>query len=120
MAVPVRDDPAEIGVSVAVSDQQDRPVVIGRKFTSHNGLYAHFFGCLEKENEPVQCIGVRQGKSIHPLRLGGAAELFNGGNTPTLGVMRMDIEMDKVGHDISPPAAAEAMAGKQKRIKVNK
>jgi hypothetical protein len=98
MAVPVRDDPAEIGVSLAVSDQQDRPMVISRKFTSPNGLDTHFFGCLEKENESVQCIGVGQGEPIHPLRLGGAAELFNGGNTPTFGVMRMDIEMDKISH----------------------
>ena len=98
MAVPVRDDPAEIGVSLAVSNQQDRPVLIGGEFTSHNGSDTHFFGCLEEENEPVQCIGVGQGESIHPLRLGGPAELFNGGNTPTLGVMRMDIEMDKVVH----------------------
>jgi hypothetical protein len=98
MAVPVRDDPAEIGVSLAVSDQQDRPVVIGFEFASHNGLDPHFSGCLEKENEPVQCIGIGQGESIHPLRLGRATELFNGGNTPTLGVMRMDIEMDKVVH----------------------
>jgi hypothetical protein len=98
MAVPIRDDPAEIGISLAVSDQQDRPMVVGGEFTPHNGLDTHFLGGLEKENEAVQCIGVGQGESIHPLRLGGAAELFNGGNTPTLGVMRMDIEMDKISH----------------------
>jgi hypothetical protein len=88
-------------------------MVIGLQFTSHNGLDPHFFGCLEKKNESVQCIGVGQGESIHPLRLGGAAELFNGGNTPTLGVMRMDIEMDKVVHGnltTEAPAVAEASA----------
>jgi hypothetical protein len=98
MAVPVRDDPAEIGISLAVSDQQDRPMVIGRQFTSHNGLDPHFSGCLEKKDESVQSIGVGQGESIHPLRLGRAAEFFNGGDTPTLGIMRMDIEMDKIVH----------------------
>jgi len=86
-------------------------MVIGREFTSHNGLDPHFFGSVEKKNEPVQSIGVGQGESIHPLCLGGVAEVFNGGDPPTLGVMRMDIEMDKISHDISPPAAAEAMAG---------
>jgi hypothetical protein len=58
MAVPVRDDPAQIGISFAVSDQQDRPMVIGAQFTSHNGLDSHFLGRLEKKNESVQSIGV--------------------------------------------------------------
>jgi hypothetical protein len=83
-------------------------MVIGRQLTPHNGLDPHFFGCLKKKDECVQSIGVGQSESVHPLLLGGAAEFFNGGDTPTLGIMRMDIEMDKISHDISPPAAAEA------------
>jgi hypothetical protein len=49
--------------------------------------------------------------------------LFNGGNTPTLGVMRMDIEMDKVVHDVSPqrhPPSPRLWRGKQRHIKVSK
>lgn len=92
-------------------------MVIGRQFTSHNGLDPHFFGRLEKKDESVQSIGVREGEAIHALRLGGAAEFSNGGDTPTLGVMRMDIEMDKISHDISPwrhPPSPRLWRGKQR------
>ena len=95
-------------------------MVIGRQLTTHNGLDPHFFGCLEKKDECVQSIGVGQSEFVHPLLLGGAAEFFNGGDTPPLGIMRMDIEMDKIVHDISPPAAAEAMAGQAEAHQVNK
>jgi len=98
-AVPVGYHAAEIGIPIAVSDQQDRPVPIGRKLTSHNGLDTHFLGCLEKKDQPVQTVGIGQGQSVHPLLLGGAAEFFNGTDTPAFGVMGMDIEMDKI-HDI--------------------
>jgi hypothetical protein len=33
------------------------------------------------------------------LLFGGTAEFFNGADTPTPGIVRMDIEMDKI-HDI--------------------
>jgi hypothetical protein len=42
------------------------------------------------------------------LLFGGAAEFFNGGDPPTLGVMRMDMEMDKISHDISPQSHTES------------
>ena len=88
-------------------------MVIGRQLTTHNGLDPHFFGCLEEKDECVQSIGVGQSESVHPLLLGGAAEFFNGGDTPPLGIMRMDIEMDKISHGnltTEAPAVAEASA----------
>jgi hypothetical protein len=86
-----------------VSDQQDSPVPIGRKFATHNGLDTYLTGCLDKKDQSVQSVGIGQSQSIHTLLFSGPAEFFNGADTPTPGIVGMDIEMDKV-HDIISPA----------------
>jgi len=83
-----------------VSDQQHSPVLIGCKLTAHNGLDTHLTGCLDKIDQPVESVGIGEGESIHALVFGGLAEFFNGADTPTPGIVGMDIEMDKRVHSV--------------------
>ena len=91
MAVPVGDDSAEIGIPFTISDQQDRPVAICRKLAPHNGLNTHFLRGLKEKDQSVYPVGIGEGQSVHPLLHGGAAEFFDGAETPALGIVRMDI-----------------------------
>ena len=98
MAVPVGDGPAEIGIPFTVSDQQDRPVAICRKLASQNGSNTHLLRGLKEQDQSVYPVCIGQGQSVHPLLHGGAAEFFDGADTPALGIVRMDIKMNEIGH----------------------
>ena len=102
MAVTIGDNPAEVGISVKVSDQQHGPPAIGGHFTAHDGLDPHFFGCLNKKDAPVQPVGIRQGQFFHPLSFSGPAKCFNGADSPAPGTVGVDIEMDKIFHAVLP------------------
>ena len=49
MTVAVRDDPAEVGVSLTVLDQKQGPPAFGGQLTAHNGPDTGLFGGLEKK-----------------------------------------------------------------------
>jgi hypothetical protein len=98
------DHSREIGVALRIFDKQDSTSFLGYDFTSYEGLHPHLVGRLYKKDQSVKVVGVGQGQSVHTVFFGSLAELFNGPDTPALGIVGMDVEMNKV-HDIFTPEA---------------
>ena len=100
VTVAVGDDPGKIGIPMRVFDQKKRAPFISDEFATHDGLDSRFLGGLDKKNQSIKAVGVGQSQPVHAVFFGGLAELFNGTDTPSLGVVGVDMEMDEGIHGI--------------------
>jgi hypothetical protein len=94
ITMPVGDKPTEIGVPVKVLHQEDGPVFSMNKFASQDRLQTCLHGFLDKKDRPIEPVCVCQGQMLHPAGLRSQAQLLESGNSPPLGIMRMDVEMN--------------------------
>jgi hypothetical protein len=100
VTVAVRDDPGKVGIPMGIFDQEKRTSFIRNEFTAHDGLNTRLPGGLDKKNQSIKAVGVGQSQPVHAVFFGGLAELFNGPDTPSFGVVGVDIEMNKGTHGL--------------------
>jgi hypothetical protein len=98
VTVAVRDDPGKVGIPMGVFDQEKGAPFIRDEFTAHDGFDARLPGGLDKKNQSIKAVGVGQSEPVHAVFFGGLAELFNGPDTPSFGVVGVDIEMNEGTH----------------------
>ena len=74
-------------------------MTVACEFAPYNGLNAHLSGRLDKKDQSVQSIRVGEAERLHPMSLGRPAKVIDRAHSPALGVMGMNIEMDKICHE---------------------
>jgi hypothetical protein len=98
VTVASRDYLGKIGVPLRVFDQKNGAPFIGYELTPHDGPDSCFFGSLDEKNQSIKAVGVGQCQPVHTVFFGSLTELFDGSDSPALGIVGMDIEMNESIH----------------------
>jgi hypothetical protein len=87
--------PGQVCVALRILYQKDGPPAFILNFAPDYGFNAHFFGRLDEKDQAIEAIDICQGQPFEAQPHGYAAQLRNGGDAPTPGIMGMDIQVNK-------------------------
>jgi len=101
IAMAVGDEAAEVFVSLEIFGQENGPIGFVEELAPQNGLDSGITRLLDEEDSAIEAVRVGQGQPLHVMRPGGPAKLLDGRESPTPGIVGMDVQMDVVHSSVS-------------------